>query len=256
MIILDNTALSAFAHIDRLDIPSKLFGETFIPESVYYEGVLKAKKSERVDRIKKCVEEGLIKVIKHAKDDVEFAKKLPATLGLGERYTIAIGISKGCLIATDDLKPRKIAKGLGLDIIGTLGILRMAHKRNLIDKDELGQLVEMLREILFFTDDLEKWVLFLTKYCIFLSGSALPQLMLSTVLNLCLPENKPASCTRLSPSIAHLPLPCVKTPPSLCIKAKGWDEQKQEWVFKEFMSPEFTYEGVMGGTIAADGSRQ
>ncbi len=159
MILLDNTALSAFAHIDRLDIPSELFGEAFIPESVYYEGVLKATKSARVDRIEKCLKEGLIKVIKPAKDDIEFAKKLPATLGLGERYTIAIGMSKKCLIATDDLKPRKIAKGLGLDIIGTLGILRLAHKKGLIDKDELSRLIEMLREILFFTDDLAKWVL-------------------------------------------------------------------------------------------------
>jgi predicted nucleic acid-binding protein len=48
MIILDNTALSSFAHIDRLDIPSKLFGEAVIPEEVFYEGVLKAKRSERV----------------------------------------------------------------------------------------------------------------------------------------------------------------------------------------------------------------
>jgi predicted nucleic acid-binding protein len=160
MIILDNTALSAFAHIDRLDIFSKLFGEISIPESVYYEGVLKAKKSKRVDRIRNCIEEGLIKVIKPAKEDIESAKKLPVTLGLGERYTIAMGISKKCLIETDDLKPRKIAKELGMDIIGTLGILRLAYKRNLINKDELGQLVDMLHEILFFTDDLEKWVLF------------------------------------------------------------------------------------------------
>lgn len=100
MILLDNTALSAFAHIDRLDIPSKLFGETFIPESVYYEGVLKAKKSERVDRIINCIKEGLIKVIK------------------------------------------------------------LAHKKNLLDKNKLKQLIKMLHEVLFFTDDLEKWVLF------------------------------------------------------------------------------------------------
>jgi predicted nucleic acid-binding protein len=160
MILLDNTALSAFAYIDRLDLISKLFGETFIPESVYYEGVLKAKKSERVDRIKNCIKEGQIKVIKPSRNDFEFAKKLPATLGLGERYTIAIGISMKCLIATDDLKPRKIAKAFGLDIIGTLGILRLAHKKNLLDKHELEQLIEMLHEILFFTDDLEKWVLF------------------------------------------------------------------------------------------------
>ena len=52
MIILDNTALSALAHIDRLDIPLKLFVDTHIPECVYYESVPKAKKSKRVDRIK------------------------------------------------------------------------------------------------------------------------------------------------------------------------------------------------------------
>jgi len=39
------------------------------------------------------------------------------------------------------------------------------------------------------------------------------------------------------------------------MKAKGWDEQKQEWVFKEFMSPEFTWEDVVEGrTITAGGN--
>lgn len=159
MIILDNTALSALAHIDRLDIPLKLFGDTHIPECVYCEGVVKAKKSKRVDRIKKCIEKGQIKVIKSAQKDVEYAESLPKALGPGERYAIAIGISKKCLIVTDDLKPRKIAKELGLDVVGTLGILRLARKSNLIDMDELRQSVEMLHEVLYFTDDLEEWVL-------------------------------------------------------------------------------------------------
>ena len=109
MIILDNTALSALAHIDRLDIPSKLFGDTLVPECVYYEGVLKAKKSKRVDRIKKCIEIGQIKVIKSDQKDIEYAESLPGTLGPGERYALAHGISENCLIVTDDLKPRKIA---------------------------------------------------------------------------------------------------------------------------------------------------
>jgi len=159
MIILDNTVLSSFAHIDGLGIPSELFGVTIIPERVYYEGVLKAKKSKRVAKIKRSVEEGLIKVITPTKTDREVAEGLQRTLGLGERYTIAIGISKKCLIATDDLKPRKVAKELGLDVIGTLGILRLAYRRNLIDSEELRRLVEMLRDILYFTEELEKWVL-------------------------------------------------------------------------------------------------
>jgi predicted nucleic acid-binding protein len=159
MIILDNTVLTSFAHIDRLDIPYKLFGDVRIPESVYYEGVLKAKKSKRVERIKKSIEDGLIKVIKPEKEDIEVAEKFQRTLGLGERYAIAIGMSKKCLIATDDLKPRRVAKELGLDVIGSLGILRLGYKRNLIDKSELRKLVEILHDILYFTDELEKWVL-------------------------------------------------------------------------------------------------
>lgn len=60
MILLDNTVLTSFAHIDRLDIPHKLFGDVCIPESVYYEGVLKAKKSKRVERIKRSLRDSLI----------------------------------------------------------------------------------------------------------------------------------------------------------------------------------------------------
>jgi predicted nucleic acid-binding protein len=159
MIILDNTALSSFAHIERLDIPSKLFGEAVIPESVYYEGVLKAKRSERVERIKRCIEEGLIKVVKPSKDEIRAAEKLQKNLGSGERYAIVIGIAKNCLVATDDLKPRKLAKEMGLDVIGTLGILRLAYKKNIIDEEELRNSVNKLHDILYFTEELEKWVL-------------------------------------------------------------------------------------------------
>lgn len=159
MILLDNTVLSSFAHIDRLDIPVKLFEDVYVPESVYYEGVEKAKKSKRVERIKRSVEAGLIKVIIPGKSDLEIAGRFQRTLGLGERDTIAIGLSKRCLVATDDSKPRKVAKELGLSVIGSLGILRLAYKKGLIDKNELIKLVEMLHEILYFTEDLEKWVL-------------------------------------------------------------------------------------------------
>lgn len=159
MIILDNTVLSSLAHIDMLDAPSKLFGEVIIPGAVYYEGVIKAKKSERVAKIGRSIEDGLIKIIEPTKRDIEVAEGLQKTLGLGERYTIAIGISKKCLTATDDLKPRKAAKALKFDVIGTLGILRMAYKRNLIDKADLRESVKKLHDILYFTEDLKKWVL-------------------------------------------------------------------------------------------------
>ena len=107
MIIRDNTVLSSFAHIDKLNILPRLFGEVIIPESVYSEGVLTAKKSERVERIKRSVAERRIKVLKPTERDTDVAKRLPKTLGFGERYTIALGISKRCLIATDYFKAKK-----------------------------------------------------------------------------------------------------------------------------------------------------
>ena len=44
--------------------------------NVYYKGVLKAKKSKRVVKIEKSVEEGLIKVIKPTKTDIGVAEGL------------------------------------------------------------------------------------------------------------------------------------------------------------------------------------
>jgi predicted nucleic acid-binding protein len=63
------------------------------------------------------------------------------------------------LVVTDDLKPRKVAKVLKLDVIGTLGILRLAYRRDLIDKAELKEYVKKLHDVLYFKEDLEKWVL-------------------------------------------------------------------------------------------------
>ncbi|HWQ95833.1 MAG TPA: family 16 glycoside hydrolase, partial [Candidatus Methylomirabilis sp.] len=33
---------------------------------------------------------------------------------------------------------------------------------------------------------------------------------------------------------------------------KGWDEEKQEWLFKEFISPEFTWDDIVKGRIIVD----
>jgi hypothetical protein len=70
----------------RFDAPSKLFGKAIIPDGVYYEGVIRAKKSERVAKIKRSIEDGLIKITKPTKSDIEVAEDLQKTLGLGERY--------------------------------------------------------------------------------------------------------------------------------------------------------------------------
>lgn len=62
-------------------------------------------------------------------------------------------------MATDDLKARKLAKELSVDVIGTLGIVRLAYQEEKLNEEELRKKISDLHEILYFTDELERWVL-------------------------------------------------------------------------------------------------
>ena len=54
-------------------------------------------------------------------------------LGKGESEVIALSKDTGVRIIIDDLKARKIAETLGLNIAGTIGILLKAEKLGLIE---------------------------------------------------------------------------------------------------------------------------
>lgn len=58
---------------------------------------------------------------------------LRATLDLGERDAISLAIEQSArLIILDDLAARKMAEGVGLPVVGTLGILVRAKQRGLL----------------------------------------------------------------------------------------------------------------------------
>ncbi len=164
MIIIDNTVLTSLAHIEFLSLPSKLFGEASIPESVYEEGVKRAEDSTRVKRIKKALEEDYIKKINRTDEEKKIEKQYKKDLGPGESSCLSIAIERECLFATDDLKARKLAKDRSVDVIGTLGIMRLAFLEDQIDKRELKSSVSKLNEILYFTDELENWTLSVLDY--------------------------------------------------------------------------------------------
>jgi len=159
MIIIDNTVLTSLAHIEFLHLPSELFGDAKIPESVYDEGVKSADDSKRVKRIKAAIDEGYIQVTRCTENEKEIEKRYKKGLGAGESSCLAIAIERECLFGTDDLKARKSAKGKSVDVIGTLGILRVAFTEDKINEQDLKKGVSSLKEILFFTEELEKWVL-------------------------------------------------------------------------------------------------
>jgi predicted nucleic acid-binding protein len=59
--------------------------------------------------------------------------RVPGTLGAGEREAIGLALEIGVFrIVLDDLRARRRAESLGLEVIGTLGILVLAKRHRLI----------------------------------------------------------------------------------------------------------------------------
>ena len=76
---------------------------------------------------------------------------IPQSLGEGERQAITIAYTltrtqdtETVMVVTDDLKARKTCRRLGLNVIGTLGLIEFAKKHNIITKEEALNLLESI----------------------------------------------------------------------------------------------------------------
>jgi hypothetical protein len=116
--IADTSALIALEKINLLDVLSKIYSEIILPEAVISEFGTPAINCYSVRK----VESPLVKLLC---DNLN--------LGKGESEVIALSKDTGVRIIIDDLKARKIAETLGLNIAGTIGILLKAEKLGLIE---------------------------------------------------------------------------------------------------------------------------
>ncbi len=109
LIVLDNS--------DMLFILKELYGEIYITNEVREEF---GKKLPEWVKIKIVSNKNLLRVLKNIVD-------------IGEASTISLSLeTENSLIILDDLKARKIAKSLGLNVTGTLGLLLKARENNII----------------------------------------------------------------------------------------------------------------------------
>jgi len=147
LIVLDNSVLSAYTRLDRLHLIKDLFGEVIIPYGVFEEYT------------KRWSSEKLTAWITVENIEEETASVSPF-LGLGESQAIMLAQSHDCILALDDEKARDTARNMGVTLIGSIGILRLAYETCLIDsKTTLRELVEKLEEDLYIEKWLHEWAL-------------------------------------------------------------------------------------------------
>jgi predicted nucleic acid-binding protein len=147
--IANNTVLSNFASIGRLDILKRIFGLLLISEEVWLEVTngLEAGYFFHDETLKAIQDkDAWIKIVimedRERPDFMELSQKL----GNGESSSIAIASHRDWVFLTDDKRARKLATKKGVPVVGSIGLLKTAVDMKfleLIDADKL--LVKMIR---------------------------------------------------------------------------------------------------------------
>jgi predicted nucleic acid-binding protein len=118
IIISDTSCLIALTKIDKLEILKNLYKEVIITKDVYVEFGGKLPEWILINEVNN----------KHKQNELE------KRLDKGEASSIALALeNEKSILIIDEIKGRKIALSLNIDIIGTIGIILLAEKKGLIE---------------------------------------------------------------------------------------------------------------------------
>ncbi len=157
-VVLDSSAVIALSSVGLLEKVARLFDRVVVPRAVYEEAVVRGAGRPGSRELRGLVESGRVELL--APKDRWLVEALHDPLGLGEAEAITLALEQGCVVVLDDRVARLKARAMGLPLMGTLRLLRMAYDAGLLSLDELVNALEDLRRHGFrVTDDIIKRIL-------------------------------------------------------------------------------------------------
>lgn len=138
-IVFDSCCLSNFALSGSLFILENLFGRSaYVTEFVaaeFLRGIQHGHKD--LIKIQDSIKEGWIGEISLiTSEEKALFKSLSLSLGLGETSSIAIAKTRRFRFASDDRTARREARHLDIQVTGTLGILKKATLKSVIELEK------------------------------------------------------------------------------------------------------------------------
>ena len=140
LVISNASPLIGLCQIKRLHLLKELWSKITIPEAVYREVVISGSAKPGSKLVKEACQEWIHVLSVKDKHEVE---ALQAILDEGEAEVITLGQELHAdLLVLDNREPRLFAQKVGLKIIGTVGIIKLAWQKGLITEPvkELQQL--------------------------------------------------------------------------------------------------------------------
>ncbi len=138
LVVSNSSVIIALVRICRLDLLEKLFGKVIVPEAVWKEATVEGKPG-----YEKIVRAGFLHVERAR--NMGLVALLEEFIDTGEAEAIVLALElKADLLLVDDRDARNLAKKLGLQLMGTLGVIALAKYRGLIPKAKpiINQLIE------------------------------------------------------------------------------------------------------------------
>ena len=151
-VVLNSSAIIALSVLGRLEDLTHIFDIILIPTAVYEEICVKGRGLPGDEELRRAVGEGTISV--EEVRDRTLVEELRHVLSAGEAEAIALALEEEAdYVVLDDKIAREKALEMGLNVIGTLRILRMLYDEGLIDKRALISEIEELRRRGFWVSD-------------------------------------------------------------------------------------------------------
>jgi predicted nucleic acid-binding protein len=141
-IVSDTTTLIILGKLGRYDLLGNIFSKIYIPQEVMKEVNIKS------DGVYEEIEQNSLFETKEISDMALFSL-LDGILDKGESEAIVLAKELSLILLIDEKKGRGIAKNMGLDIIGLLGILILNLKKSLISNREALVILEEIKGLKF-----------------------------------------------------------------------------------------------------------
>lgn len=151
-VVLNSSVIIALSTLGYLNKLKHVFREVLTPRAVYEEVCMKGRGLIGERELLEAVKDGVI-IVKDVKNRL-LVNALLDPLAIGEAETITLTVEERAdHIVIDDKLARRRAMSMGLNVIGTLGVLRLMYDAKLIDKRRILKALEKLKETGFRISD-------------------------------------------------------------------------------------------------------
>jgi len=155
MIVADASPLIALAKIRRIDLLRLVYGDVLIGPQVKFEVVDAGKKisAPGVERVERAIENGWLQVARLSSKERSRAQAIVSKSGLGggEAESIALANSRKLTVILDDREARSLAEAMGVDFLGTAGILFQGFVRKHLRLPEFEDAIQELSQTIWLS---------------------------------------------------------------------------------------------------------